>query len=197
MGEHGDSRDLGRLRLAMAQLMLLAQPPRAEQALQMLESTREALLDLGSQGERAIWSTTVAGALLLIGDPEGAVEQCDRALRSLDILETRDAAAALLTSGDVQVSQARMDDALDAYHRAGSILSRGERNRTLSRLWRDLGDRFLDAGQTDASVQAYRQALDGVGVTDRTSELRAQLRRLAAGEHRQVRQPDPNAVTAE
>jgi len=186
LAELGDSRDLSRLRMAAAGLLLHADPPRTADAWQALEAARGPLADFGSEIERATWEVAAATVQLHHGDLDEASRlACDALSRVMEVEDTV-AAMALTTLGDVASARGSTTDALDNYRAASQRLRQLDVNRAAATLWRELAERFVDSGDLPSAMTAYRSALDGLRVADRSSSLRqliAQYRNAAVRMH--------------
>jgi transcriptional regulator with XRE-family HTH domain len=172
LSEMGDSRDLSRLRMAAAELLLHAVPPRPEEAWRALEAARGPLSDFGSAVDRAGWEVAAATVQLHRGDLGEATRLASEALDRVNDVEDHVSAMALITLGDVAAAHGRSADALSHYRTAAGRLGGLKVNRAAATMWRELGERLADEQDLHGALDAYRSALDGLRITDRSSSLR-------------------------
>jgi transcriptional regulator with XRE-family HTH domain len=176
LAEGSDTRDLSRLRIAIGMLLLGTSPPRAPEALQTLTLAEPHLRDLGGAQDRMRWERTTAVARLLLGDLEPARRHAATALEHVGDTEHEDRATCLMVLGDVDAADGLVEQALASYRAASKALRQAPANRATARAWRDLGDRFVARGLLSESTTCFRQALDTVGLHDRSVEIRATAR---------------------
>lgn len=172
LSELGESRDLARLKLTSASVLLATDPPQVGAAREALERAKGELRRLGSEFDLVEWEQVRSTVALLDGDlaaaetfarsaidrlPEGAgSEQLSLAHRAL---------------GDALAAGARGGDAVDHYLVALDLNSLREPGRASALFWRDLAERLRALGEVEAAVRAYRGALDAAGVRDRTAAI--------------------------
>jgi tetratricopeptide (TPR) repeat protein len=176
ISESANSRDLVRLRIAMAQLLLGTEPPRAAEAWQTLSLIEDHLADLGSEVDRVRWGRTAAAAQLLLGNAAAAHALALAATARKTPDEHEESAATLVVLADVEAALGLGEAALERYRDATHVLDRAPRSRATARTWRDLGDRFSATGHAPESSTCYERALTMVGLVDRTAHLRAASR---------------------
>jgi tetratricopeptide (TPR) repeat protein len=172
MGELGDSRDLARLKLESAAVLLAADPPRVEEAAAALERAQEDLRRVGSEVDLVEFDRVGSTAALLSLDPATAEDLARGATRRVPA----DAAAQPLSLahralGDALLAQGRRAEGLQQWSNAADLHAMSNPGRGTALSWRDLGERFRAAGDTEAAVNAYRAALDAAGIRDRTAAI--------------------------
>jgi transcriptional regulator with XRE-family HTH domain len=172
MGELGDSRDLARLKVASAGVLLAADPPRVDEAREALARAKDELHRLGSEVDLVEFDQLRSTVALLALDTAEAEDLARGATRRLP----EDAAAEQLSLahralGDALMAQGRPDEAHEHWTNAAGLLASAPRGRGTALVWRDLAERFRAAGQTEAALGAYRAALDAAGVRDRTKAV--------------------------
>jgi hypothetical protein len=176
MSELDNSRDYARLRLEMAGQLLRHEPPRLERVADLLDRCAGDIEDLGSPLDKARWNVTTSELLLHQGDPSGAQA---RAQQALDLLarspSSIDLAMMLVAVSDAQNAQGRSTDEL--LLRALQILGAAVPTRWTAPDFRALGERLAQE-HPELAVQAFRMALDGAGVRDRSAALRRQVEAL-------------------
>lgn len=179
LGELGDSRDLARLKLDSASVLLASDPPHVAEAREALDRARGELRRLGSELELSEWEHLRSTVALLEGDPATARSL---AQASIDRLP-EDAGADQLSLahraiGDALAAQGHRDAALEHYTIAADLQSVGFPGRAAALIWRDLAERLLAQGETAAAIRAYQGSLDAVGVRNRA---RAAIAAIEAG----------------
>lgn len=163
-GEEAE-RDVPRLRLDLAQLLLTVTPARAKEALTELDAAATALEVGESQVELARAATIRSRALLLLGQNRAALVHAARATELLSAGQRRDAADAHEALGDALLASGERAAALKAYRQGAEQLAALSAGRPAAVAWRRLGDRLRAAGADRAQVaDAYRRALDAAGV---------------------------------
>ncbi|MBO0922552.1 helix-turn-helix transcriptional regulator [Cellulomonas sp. zg-ZUI222] len=158
-------RDVPRLRLDLADLLLAVTPARPHEALAELDAAGTALEVAESAVELARAATTRCRALLLLGRYGAALEQAQRAVDLLGSGQRRDAAPALEALGDALLASGDRSAAVKTYRQVEDRLDLVPAGRSSAVAWRRLGDRLRAAGDDRVRVaEAYRRALDAAGV---------------------------------
>lgn len=158
-------RDLPRLRLDRAYLLVSVEPPQPVEALADLDAAQTALEVGESQVELARAASVRSRALLLTGDADAAVRYAEQAVELLRDGVRRDAAAAHEVLGDALLAQQETTEAVKEYRSAADLLDMIVSGRSAATLWRRIGDRLRLAGDDDARVaEAYGRALAAAGV---------------------------------
>ncbi len=149
LGEDEDPRNLSRLRLAYASLLLRARPSEALRARDLLLKTRS---EIGSSAA---------------GDVDNAwclTELAQQALSLLGDSPRRATAWALTVLGEAYVRLGRRDEAIPALVRAATHLEDMECSRDAAQAWFDLAELMGETGEDDHRRDAYRRALVCVGL---------------------------------
>ncbi|KRD43056.1 XRE family transcriptional regulator [Cellulomonas sp. Root930] len=158
-------RDLPRLRLDRALLLVSVDPPRPAEALADLDAAQTALEVGESQIELARADSVRSRAWLLLEDPARAQQY---AKQSVDLLREgvrRDAASAHEALGDAMLAQSARTEAVKQYRSAAELLDMISSGRSAAVLWRRIGDRLRVAGDEDERVvEAYGRALAAAGI---------------------------------
>jgi transcriptional regulator with XRE-family HTH domain len=178
LSELDNTRDYARLRVTLAGILLGCDPPRAEQASAILDRTIDDVRDLGSQMDLAEWNYLKSATLLYQGDASGAEGRARQALDLLDGKVSTERCAALLALQDAIAAQGRDAEAGQARALAFSELSQAAGSRPEALQWRALAERMTDLGDHSAAAEAYRRALDGAGIRDRSRAAREMIRQL-------------------
>lgn len=157
------SRDLPRLRVNFADLLLRSEPAEPVAALEQIDLAEPELKLLGSEVELAGIDIERSRAHLLLGDPTAAVAHARAALDRLagqTRLESADAEVAL---GDALFALGDKESSARAYSWAAEMLSMMTVSRQSAAVWRDLGDRFHGSGEVERAAVAYDRALREAG----------------------------------
>jgi transcriptional regulator with XRE-family HTH domain len=162
--EDDDERGLARLRNAYAWLLLRADPPRPDKARELLERSREVLVDTGSAVDRAYAETELARAHLLMNDTRQAVRLATSALRRLGDEPRHQTAHAHLVIARAKLLAGDSEHALAEYRDAAKTLTRLQLGRQAAEAWRELADAFTSLGKFEDAANAYQRALAEIGV---------------------------------
>jgi len=162
--EGEDARALARLRVAYGWLLLRCLPARPEDARRELNTSREALVDLGTEVDVAYCDTELGRCELLLGRPGYALSLADSALTRLGSEPRPERAHTTLVRARALLALGRRDDAVVAYREAASTLSGLELSRHAASAWRELADAFAELGLLEDATLAYQQALTDAGV---------------------------------
>lgn len=188
ISERGTTRDLARLKMAAAELMLDADPSRAAEALGLLGSDVDAINDLGSQRDLGDWESTAAVANLYLGDVETALGLAESALERLADAEPGRRASLTCTVGDMLAASGRTEESRERYLQALDLLRKDTPpGRAGARTCREVGDRLAASGAMTEAVVAYQQALESLSVNSRYAPVRDAVQRArAAAQHHAV-----------
>ncbi len=166
-GEIDAVRNLARLKVAYAWLLIRLQPGRPQQALDLLDSVDDDLRSSGSAVDQAYADTERARAHLQLGNLAPAADAAESArsrLRGVDAVSPVEAARADAVLALVKVSSGDQAGGIALVSRAATILHDIGASRSAGEVWRELGDVALQAGDVAAASTAFQRALDAVGV---------------------------------
>jgi tetratricopeptide (TPR) repeat protein len=190
LGEQEDSRDLPRLRMHYAWLLLNHPEPHAVEALRQLDRAQANDALVGSTLDLGMVAAFRGRAHLLLGELDAAAEQAAQALILLGPSEHIERVSALLLLGDVESARRDPDMAREAYGEAELVLSRIEPSRKIARLFRELGDAWRELGELERAAEAYDRSLTMVGMAPRPVISRAHVRAQPAGGARHADAPE-------
>ena len=173
LGEEDLSRDLPRLRMHYAWLLLNSPVPLPVEALSQLDRAESDPSLAGSRLDLGTAATFRGRAHLLLGQVDEAAECAARALQLLGPSEHIERVSALLLLGDVGSIQLDMDLALESYREAEQVLSVMKDSRRGAQLWRQLGDSWRELGELQRAVVAYDRSFTLVGLAPRPMSQRA------------------------
>jgi len=163
-GEGDDRRNLIRLRIAYAWLLLHQSPPEARRALDLLEDLRpDAEVFAGSVDVGSI-DTERARALWLMGDAESAREVLEGSLSALGDRPRLEAARARLLLGRVLRSLSDGEGCIVQCALAAAQLEAMGAVRQAASAWRELGDLYRELGRPEDALDAFDRALRTVRV---------------------------------
>lgn len=163
LGEGEISRDIPRLRLNYAWLLLRSDPAEPATALEQLDRAAPELEVSGSEVEMARLDVERSRAHLMQGDPVAAESYGRAALDRLGDQPRLDGAAAQLAIGDALHARGEVEAASRAYRWAADMLGMMSASRQSAAVWRELGDRFLGHGDVTGAAQAFDRALREAG----------------------------------
>lgn len=163
LGEGEVSRDIPRLRLNYAWLLLRSEPAEPAEALVQLDRAAPELAVSGSEVELARVDIERSRAHLMQGDPIAAEGYARTALDRLGDQPRLDGSAAQLALGDALHARGEIEAASRAYGWAADMLGMMSASRQSAAVWRELGDRFLGHGDVTAAAQAFDRALREAG----------------------------------
>lgn len=175
LGEQEDSRDLPRLRMHYAWLLLNHPHPRAVDALRQLDRAVANDALVGSMLDLGVVAAFRGRAHLVLGELDEAAEHAAQALVLLGASAHIERVSALLLLGDVE-SRRDVDVAHQSYREAERVLSQVVPSRKIARLWRELGDAWRDLGELARSVDAYDRSLNMIGIAQRPAASPVQPR---------------------
>ena len=165
LGEDEDPRNLSRLKLAYASLLLRARPSEAARGKEILLKARKEIEGNAAGEVDTAWCLTeLARAETLLGAPAEAVELAQQALDLLGDAPRRTSAWALTVLGEAYVRLGRRAEALDVLTRAATHLEEMESTRDAAQAWFDLAELMGETGEEVHRRDAYRRALVCVGL---------------------------------
>ena len=163
LSEGEADRDLPRLRLNYAWLLLRSDPVDPREALDQIERAAPGLAVLGSELDLARVDVERSRAHLLLGDVDAAERYATAALERLGDPPRLETAFAQLSRGDALHARGDVVGAARAYGSAADLLGMMSASRQSASAWRDLGDRYAMHGDSAAAAQAYDRALREAG----------------------------------
>jgi transcriptional regulator with XRE-family HTH domain len=182
LSELDNLRDYARVRLFTAEIMLTDDPPDVNRAGMILDAALSDLRDLGSRVDLGGWNRAKAIVNLLEGDFPAGEGLARQAIELLADSKPGELALAWMTLHDTLTPQGRLEEAADCRDHAYEDLASAKNGRVSSFLWRELGERFMEHGESDRAIDAYRRALTAAGVRDRSRAVRS-----ASAENRAAR----------
>jgi tetratricopeptide (TPR) repeat protein len=163
-GEADDLRNLGRLHIAQAGLLLRSDPPQLEVALELLDRAANQLEESGSPIDLAYCETESARAHLLLGRPHEAIEIATRALDRVGPQPRLERVRAKSVLVQAQLAAGRTASALRGVSNLFDELTPFGLVRNTAELWREFADVLQSVGETDQALLAYRNATAAAGI---------------------------------
>jgi transcriptional regulator with XRE-family HTH domain len=163
LGEYDSARDLPRLRLHYAHLLLVSTTPAPMDALDQLDRARPGITAAGAPHELAVLETEHARAMLFLGDAHAARDLATQALARLGEQPRLEASEAQLVLGDAHQALGESESALAAYRWAAERLGMMSASRRAAGAWRMLADRYRAAGRLELAVDAFARGMSEAG----------------------------------
>lgn len=156
--------DLARLRVDHAGILLSLDDPAVSEALDVLRAARVELESSGRSFDLAVCDEVLARAQLAAGQAREAAGRASDAQVQFDGRACVEAAQAGVVLGDALLALGDVDGGRSARAAAADMLRTLPPTRPVARLWRQLADRLAHDGAGSEAAEAYRRALDVVGV---------------------------------
>jgi tetratricopeptide (TPR) repeat protein len=166
-GETDGARNLARLKVAYAWLLLRQDPPEPTGALSFLERADAELAEVGSLVDRAYLETERARALLLLGqlaEAEAVARSARARLAGTDVPGPIELARSSAVLAMILLRQGDPAAALELVNGAAAALRALGATRGAAEVWRDLGECARAAGELTLASTAFRHALDSAGI---------------------------------
>lgn len=164
IGESGPSRDIARLRLHYAWLLLRIEPAEPQAALDQIGRATASLVVIGSEVDVAVGEIESSRAHLMLGDPAQAEQVARSAIERLGGSPRIDLCSAHLVLGDALFARGDAQAAADIYRWVADMLGMMAASRQSAAVWRELGDRLLAQGDAVEAARSFDRALREVGL---------------------------------
>ena len=164
VGETGTSRDISRLRIHYAWLLLRSEPAEPLAALEQIDLAAPSLAVIGSDVDVAFGDIESSRAYLLLGDSERAEDAARRAIARLGDKPRLDTCRAHLVLGDALLARGDDHGAADEYRWAADTIGMMAASRQSAAAWRELGDRYLAQGDVAGAARSFDRALREAGL---------------------------------
>jgi len=162
--EEANSRDMYRLRVHYAGLLLDGAQPDPEEALKQLDAAMPQLRESSSVVDMAYCAVEQARALVSLGRIDAAERAAEQSLRFLGDQPRLEACHARLVLGDIAWVRGDRAAARLWFHQAADTLGMMQSSRAASAAWRKLGDRLKEANEFEEALSAYDKALSERGL---------------------------------
>ncbi|MFC6043108.1 helix-turn-helix domain-containing protein [Nocardioides hankookensis] len=171
-----DAKNLARLRCQLGVHLLRMDPPRAEEALEVLTQAAEELTTTGAgPSDYAINRLSLARARFLLGDPDVARQEAAQTAADAGTGLPLVAAEALTLLGQVAIGQGEPGAARDHFQEAVLLLSGIGADRAAAELWYELGGLLESVDDPAGALDAYRRSAAAAGLVAATSSRSAKL----------------------
>jgi tetratricopeptide (TPR) repeat protein len=166
LSEDDEFRAIGWLRVAYASLLLRARPDSADQARTLLLAhEREMAVTTSNDGDLAECVIELARAEIVLGRPQEAVTQAQRAIEILGPVPGRASAQALAVLGEALVRLGRHEEAVAALTRGAEYLETAGLPREAAQAWFDVAELLRHTGSSERQqAHTYRRALTTIGL---------------------------------
>ena len=166
LGEGEDQRNLARLRVSYASLLIRQAVPDTKAALELLTRARAELsAGSGSTIDLAYAAANLARTHLLLGDLAAASAEIEQAIDLLGDRPRLETATALAVRGRIALAGGDPTAAVRDLHQAATILAIFGTSRRTAALWTELAQLAETLADPHTARQAYRAALAAVGLT--------------------------------
>jgi tetratricopeptide (TPR) repeat protein len=162
--EGDDDHAQALLRQMRGWLLLRVEPPRPEEALELLEDAKARLELVGRQLDLASCETEIARAHLLLGRPADAVQTALSAIARLRDGNRLERARARVVVAGAQLALGNDDAARQAYEGAATDLSRAGAVRQAAGAWLELAEVCVAMDRPAEALAAYRRASLAAGL---------------------------------
>ncbi|WP_084470123.1 helix-turn-helix domain-containing protein [Jiangella gansuensis] len=167
-GEGDDLRNLARLRVAHAWLLLQGSEPDAQKSIEILDGVEDNIKRYGGKTDIATFHVRRADALLQLGRLDEARTAAEAALTELGREQPRvGTALAQLSLARILRAQGEVDESIRVAALAATMLESMGASRVAASAWRELADLYRDLGRADEALDAYDNALRSVRVAPR------------------------------
>jgi transcriptional regulator with XRE-family HTH domain len=164
-GETNATRNLARLRLSYAILLLRVRPAEAERAREILLRTQRELAESSAGAVDAVrCAQYLAHAELLAGRPQQAAEHIEGMWHQVAGSGPRMRAEMHMAYGKTQLALQRPEEAGREFAAAAELLGELPESRQTAQLWLELAIARERGDDHEFSVAAYSRALECVGV---------------------------------
>lgn len=160
-----DNRNLARLRLAVANLHLLEDPPNAEAVLEILSTLERELNWSGASAWDISYMHLLRGrAHLILGDRETALECAEKVMETKPTGGPTLEAQSLVLKGRIAFGNGDRDHARTLFQAGVHILTASGADKGAAQLWFELADLLAEVGDHEGAVQAFRSAGASTGL---------------------------------
>jgi len=165
--ESGDTRNLGRMRIQVAQIQLSLRPPDAAGALETLQRARKEIdWSTASALDAARVRLSVAGALELLGQYPEAVAELEASVAVSPVNAVVLLASQAALRGRLAAAWGDLDSARRHYQQGIAISTGSGADTEAAQLWYEFGMILRGLGESELAVDAFRRAgaVQGLGI---------------------------------
>ncbi|MEW2292733.1 tetratricopeptide repeat protein [Streptomyces sp. NPDC006743] len=164
MAEGDNARHAAMLRMNYGSMLLQLDPPRPEQAVELLESAQETLAEVGSASELSRCELNLAKAEKQLGHWDTAAAHAERALGLLGSDSRVLSALARTYLAEICLLRSAPEEAVQHLQSAARQLRQLPASQDSAQTWRHIGDLWRHHGNTDEALKAYDMALTTAGL---------------------------------
>lgn len=164
---HGpDQRLVGSLLNLQGYILLRADPPRAEEAVAVLNEALSVLAEVQDKVAQAYTLTELSRGKLELGDVGAAISDAERSRELLGPLAQLEYARATVALAAAVSAQGDAERARRHFTEAATTLGELGASRTAARAWVELATTLADRGDLAGAVSAFLQAAMAVNLLD-------------------------------
>lgn len=164
---HGsDRRAAARLLGTYGFLLLRQEPPRPEEAREVLQQALRDLADTGRGFDRGYVLTELSRAHLMLGDARKAVATARDSLDELGPQAMLERARAQTALAAALAAEGASQEAKEIFGRAARTLHSLKATRQAARAWVELGNVLASIGEANAAIDAFRAATAAVNLAE-------------------------------
>jgi transcriptional regulator with XRE-family HTH domain len=164
LAEADQRRNMARLRLLYATLLLRVEPPEPTLARELITDLLPELREAGSVVDLAYADTELARAALQLGDIDRSITLAEAALHRLGDAPRLETAQTLLVLAQALQAADDLPAAAVKARQAAQLLGLTTTGRSVAAAWNQLADLLVRLGEEGEAVLAYRRALEALGV---------------------------------
>jgi transcriptional regulator with XRE-family HTH domain len=173
LSESAPGRNLAAMRVTYAWLLLRCDPPRLDEAEELLARAHEVFTALSMSSHLASCETEVARCALLRGRFDDAIEIGSRAIAKCAD-GAPELAQARMVSGLALTFSGRPDEGIALMTNAADLMAVLGSRLDAARAWRELAEALIQIGRPEQAIDALRRAADCAGAQSTT--VRADVR---------------------
>jgi transcriptional regulator with XRE-family HTH domain len=158
------ARAAARITLPQAWLLLAQDPPRPDEAREILRAAMPALRQYAGNEDVASAETELARCELLLGRPDVARRHASAALTRMAPDQRVERARALAALGAAFLALDERAAGIDSLEDAAGLLGELGASRQAAAVWRQLVEAYRRIGDTDRALTAAERALSAAGV---------------------------------
>jgi tetratricopeptide (TPR) repeat protein len=164
LAEENQQRNMARLRLMYAGLLLRSDPPEPATALALIHAIQPALATSGSTVDLAYADTETARAHLQLGEADTAMACAEQALLKLGDAPRLETAQALTIFAQAARQSGHTELAALKARQAAQLLTLTSSGRQVAAAWSQLAGILVQLGERDEALRAYERAVTAAGV---------------------------------
>jgi len=173
LAESSPGRNLAGIRITYAWLLLRCDPPRLDEAEELLRHAHAVVSELAHDPYLASCETELARCALLRGDYDAAIRLSAEAVARGAGDNVTEPAQARVVSGLALTMMGQADEGIAVILEAAEQLTAVGSHLDAAQAWRELAEVLLHLGRSEQAIDAFRRAADYAGA--RPATIRAAL----------------------